>query len=460
MKVSPKLHQRKVTMQAEKIARCSLEHYKTRLVKGKPKPGGEWTVFAAIVAERTDPCDLWVVSCATGTKCTAHRLHGCVLHDCHAEILARRGLLRALWMELDDSNKALDQGRRLLEPSDNTGKYRLRSNLRFHLYLSCSPCGDATIYPVTGDKVMLHTGAKVIVSNESGVDASVCGGEGRLLRGTSVAREEIQVLGKLRTKSGRSNLPAHLRSTSMSCCDKIVQWGVLGLQGGLLSGKIDLPIFLSSIVVSNDPRVNSASLVQQEALQRAIPDRIDRVYNALMAAQLSPSWQICIPSVCIVAEEFPSDKAIMESKIQTKAPITVKSEHNQTSCYHSIGRKRKRDDDNSIGLSPCGISLLWQCCDASLIELIVGARGIRQGKKPKSDLHFMELASCVSRRAMVGLAQQQYKDQLSKGETTTYQQFKCRVANPEWQKCKADILKTETLAGWLKNSDEADFMIN
>lgn len=450
-------------MQADRVAECSLSHYKNFLTKGKPKPGSEWTVFAAVVAERKDTCNFWVVSCATGTKCTAHRLNGCILHDCHAEVLARRGLMRSLWVELlnPSNNTSSSQARHLLEPSEEMiGKFRLRSDLRLHLYISCSPCGDATIYPVSDDKVMLHTGAKVIVSKATGIDSSVCGGEDRLLEGTNVAREEIQVLGKLRTKSGRSNLPAHLRSSSMSCSDKIVQWGVLGLQGGLLSGKIDPPIFLSSIVVSKDPRISSESLAQHEALKRALSDRIEVVWNDLLTANIAaPSWKSSIPTCHVVAEEFPSDKSLMESKTRITHSTMVNEETNQIMCYHSIGRKRKRDSNESSGLSPCGISLQWQALDPSKTELIVGARGIRQGKKPKSNTDYNILASSVSRREIVALAQKVFQDPDPNDATLTYQQFKCRVASEEWYKIKTEILKTNTLAGWLRNSDEADFQI-
>lgn len=110
-----------------------------------------------------------------------------------------------------------------------------------------------------------------------------------------VAREQIQVLGALRIKSSRSNILSHLRSTSMSCSDKICRWSLLGLQGALLLHWIPSPIFLSSICVSEDLRstitetpvtcnsespgggkINMARGVSSQlvALQRAIPDRV------------------------------------------------------------------------------------------------------------------------------------------------------------------------------------------
>jgi tRNA-specific adenosine deaminase 1 len=35
----------------------------------------------------------------------------------------------------------------------------------------------------------------------------------------------------------------------MSCSDKILQWNLVGIQGGLISAVIDRPVFLSSIII-------------------------------------------------------------------------------------------------------------------------------------------------------------------------------------------------------------------
>ena len=157
---------------ASLIGRCALRHYQTKISKGgKPDEDREWTVYAAIVAEKHRKkqqslnSKLWVVSAATGTKCTANRQHGYVLHDCHAEVLSRRGLIRVLWMEIqhkllsttprtksntnDKGEDDQESSEDLLEEvvkDDNSNhhrQYRLRSDIRLHLYISDSPCGDA-----------------------------------------------------------------------------------------------------------------------------------------------------------------------------------------------------------------------------------------------------------------------------------------------------------------------------
>lgn len=84
-----------------------------------------------------------------------------------------------------------------------------------------------SIYSTTSAGIFF-TGAKIVVSKETGVTTTECGGDHQLLQGAPIARENSQVLSRLRCKSGRSNIPSHLRSTSMSCSDKIVKWCILG----------------------------------------------------------------------------------------------------------------------------------------------------------------------------------------------------------------------------------------
>ena len=56
---------------SDQVADCALRHYEKNITnKGKPRgDGSEWTVYAAIVAQRG--AKVWVVSAATGTKCSA-----------------------------------------------------------------------------------------------------------------------------------------------------------------------------------------------------------------------------------------------------------------------------------------------------------------------------------------------------------------------------------------------------
>ncbi|KAI4805399.1 hypothetical protein KUCAC02_010016, partial [Chaenocephalus aceratus] len=177
---------------------------------------------------------------------------GLALNDCHAEIIARRSLIRYLYTQLelflskDDNNKSIFV---LCEK----GGYRLKDNVQFHLYISTSPCGDARIFS----------------PHEAGVEDLGDRHPNRKARG------------QLRTKieSGEGTIPVRSSNTiqtwdgvlqgerllTMSCSDKIARWNVVGIQGSLMSYFTE-PIYFSSIILG--------SLYHADHLSRAMYQRI------------------------------------------------------------------------------------------------------------------------------------------------------------------------------------------
>ncbi|CAM9784907.1 unnamed protein product [Ectocarpus sp. 12 AP-2014] len=131
-----------------------------------------------------------------------------------------------------------------------------------------------------GTETMTFTGAKIIaaVKKRGAPDRSFSayrnkeGGKAAtadlVLR---IDREQQQQVGALRIKSSRSNISEEGRTMSMSCSDKLAKWAFLGLQGGLLASWVE-PIFLSSIVISADPRTDGPAPLAS-ALTRAVPGR-------------------------------------------------------------------------------------------------------------------------------------------------------------------------------------------
>ena len=528
------------------IAKTALEHYRDVLPKkGKPTPGKEWTVYAAIVAtsqnhtNETDEnnndgkndankahANAWVVSCATGTKCTAvnsaissnfskveippcsigtensairnecitsccqNQTKGLILHDSHAEILARRGLIRVLWDEIyhhlnelssqkcsDGSNASVSQCNlksqecRLLNRLVTITKgnelneisFLLKEGIQLHLYISDNPCGDASIYELSpeyrssegGEDLqkgngnntngnLNFTGAKIIMPlarneakrsnldtafkkadnftlcSESANTNEASNTEQITVASTRIARERSQVTSAMRLKSGRSNLPSHLRSSSHSCSDKICKWIVLGIQGtSAISSFLAAPLYLRSIVVSRDERaamdveihdslnIKDIYQTQREALERALIVRAKQAKEVICKVypKVSRDWKVAnLPEIHICALIFPEGKSISEKYM-----------HN--TCKSNLIKKRKFEDGTPNGntyetkqkktrtLSPIGMSINWQiqssndlnvCKSGKNVELeqTVGAKGIKQGKKLKQ---VGDVKSCASR---------------------------------------------------------------
>lgn len=188
----------------------------TQLPKNGKPAYPKYTVLSGIVAECNGACN--VLSLATGTKCAGENIlssRGAILVDSHAEILARRGLIRYFYMWLVRCSKSPDDASLAECPlmlSRETKKFRLKPTWKLHLYTSDSPCGDAAVY-----------------SRSDGLSFS--GKKARPCPAAGASKVSDELPGAVRLKPGRHDIPDHCRTKSMSCSDKIARWNYMGLQG-------------------------------------------------------------------------------------------------------------------------------------------------------------------------------------------------------------------------------------
>nr|XP_043873449.1 tRNA-specific adenosine deaminase 1-like isoform X2 [Solea senegalensis]XP_043873450.1 tRNA-specific adenosine deaminase 1-like isoform X2 [Solea senegalensis] len=107
-------------------------------------PGSTWSELLVVL--KTE-----VVSMGTGTKCigqTHMSPTGDVLNDSHAEIIARRGCVRYLIQELYRAVSCGDSSVFCVS-EEQQGKWRLQPGVSFLFFTSHTPCGDASIIPMT-----------------------------------------------------------------------------------------------------------------------------------------------------------------------------------------------------------------------------------------------------------------------------------------------------------------------
>jgi hypothetical protein len=316
-------------------------------------------------------------------------------------------------------------------------RFALQADIKLHLFISDSPCGDAAIYELENGDTNF-TGAKLLGD----------GGGELVCWDTSVfvTREAVQQVGQLRTKSGRSNLPSHLRSTSLSCSDKILKWNILGLQGCTLP--VD-PIRLASIVVSRDPYAKSIA-VQKEALERAVVVRTTDVINDIKqhrkdCLQRHSDFLRQLDShqldVAIVEETFESSKSQMVMPHQLA---------NSSNDFNQDGKRNLNTIECSNKrpqkVSPCGFCLNWQL--TSNVEVLVGGRGTIQGKKPITDEDYRKQASRLCRARLWNMYPLGSKDQ-------SYATWKASFS--ESRERKDMVFASQSLHGW-KRSDR-DFTL-
>ena len=195
-------------------------------------------VLASVVMERkvdSGNSRLCIVSLGAGSKSIggAHLTkEGDKVHDCHAEVLARRGLVRFMYSQLDEiknGNKATS----IFEKRD-TGKCSLKENISFHLFISKPPCGDASVFGLHEN----HQNRK----RRGIARVTPADGEGAIHISWPPKDDK--------TFDDYSSLRVGARLHKMCCSAKIARWNVIGIQGALLSLYIE-PIYFRSVTIGS-----------------------------------------------------------------------------------------------------------------------------------------------------------------------------------------------------------------
>ncbi|XP_036438242.1 double-stranded RNA-specific editase B2 [Colossoma macropomum] len=226
-----------------------------------------------------------VVALSTGTKCINGEYmsdQGLVVNDCHAEVTARRALLRFLYshLELHLSKRQDEQQRSIF--IQHRSSFKLRENILFHMFISTSPCGDARInspYELTND-FSVHGGRHLVKKFHSHLRTKIESGEGTL---------PVRCRAPVQTWDG---VLQGERLITMSCTDKIARWNVLGLQGALLSHFVE-PVYLTSLTVGSLRHTGHLSRTLNQRLERLgpLPSCYRRNQPLLSSLSSSEWWQ-------------------------------------------------------------------------------------------------------------------------------------------------------------------------
>ena len=202
------------------------EHYKA---------AGKHDMIAGFVLREKKGNDetLSVVALGSGTNCVAANklsLEGTVVHDCHAEIVARRSLVRWLYRQLVTAG---EPGSFTLRSKDKT-HFTLRP-LELWLYISQAPCGDAAVFSRSDPQPKM-------------VPCKTTGNHGKFRAKLEAGRPYLTTITE--TPQTFDGLQLGDLSKCQSCSDKLAKRCVIGLQGALLSRLIP-PLYMTGVIVGN-----------------------------------------------------------------------------------------------------------------------------------------------------------------------------------------------------------------